>query len=148
MDRKKIFLNKETHYNSRIKTLDRAYNLYATIRVIVFLGGLAATIYFASIGNGGAFALALATFLVVFALVVKRHNRISHARKMSQHLAKINRDEILRLSVRLDGFPDGSMFHEDQHAYAKDMDLFGRNSLFQLINRTTTPMGARKIAGW
>jgi hypothetical protein len=42
---------------------------------------------------------------------------------------------------------DGAMFLEG-HSYARDLDLFGRASLFELLNTTRTEIGEATLADW
>jgi hypothetical protein len=42
---------------------------------------------------------------------------------------------------------DGMIFREG-HPYANDLDLFGRASLFELLNTTRTEAGETTLAGW
>ncbi len=45
-------------------------------------------------------------------------------------------------------FKDGEEFLNTQHFFSYDLDLFGRGSLFQFLNRTTTVGGTQKLASW
>jgi hypothetical protein len=42
----------------------------------------------------------------------------------------------------------GARFLEDSHPYARDLDLFGKGSLFELLCTTSTPWGAQTLAEW
>ena len=42
---------------------------------------------------------------------------------------------------------DGARFLDD-HPYARDLDLFGRGSLFQLLNTARTEAGEETLADW
>jgi hypothetical protein len=42
----------------------------------------------------------------------------------------------------------GERFLEDRHLYAKDLNILGRASLFQLLCAARTPMGQARLAGW
>src|SRR5690606_11426549 len=61
-------------------------------------------------------------------------------------LQKINEDEIAFLKgVKV--FENGTEFTNPQHAFSYDLDLFGKNSIFQFINRTGTSLGKKQLAG-
>jgi hypothetical protein len=58
-----------------------------------------------------------------------------------------------RALARLDGRwagmgVTGERFVDTEHRYAKDLDLFGRASLFELLCNARTPMGQEKLAAW
>ena len=42
----------------------------------------------------------------------------------------------------------GERFLEEGHLYAKDLDIFGRASLFELVCNARTPMGQKRLASW
>ena len=58
-----------------------------------------------------------------------------------------------RSMQRLDGAwsksgETGEMFRDPNHPYADDLDLFGRGSVFQLVNRARTVAGETTLANW
>jgi MutS domain III. len=63
-------------------------------------------------------------------------------------LIQINRDEKLALDEVFEQFDPGAEFTDPDHSYSCDLDLFGIGSLFQFINRTTTPSGKIKLAAY
>jgi len=85
--------------------------------------------------------VAFAILMVVHARVLNANERVERARRY-----------YLRGLTRLDGtWPgtgaDGTRFVGD-HQYARDLDLFGSGSLFQLINTATTEAGEETLADW
>ena len=42
----------------------------------------------------------------------------------------------------------GERFHDPDHVYREDLDLFGRGSLFELLSRARTRMGEQRLADW
>ena len=70
--------------------------------------------------------------------------RITHTR----HLLQATEDEQAALTGKFHHFNDGSVHKPHDHYYANDIDLFGRSSLFQYINRTQSEMGSATLADW
>jgi DNA mismatch repair ATPase MutS len=68
--------------------------------------------------------------------------------RFQELLLKINTDEMLRLNAKLGSFDDGKEFIDPQHPYASDLDIFGKHSLFQLLNRTGTRFGRMRLFQW
>lgn len=64
------------------------------------------------------------------------------------HLIKINKDELLFINGNYYEFEDGSQYAPADHYYSNDLDIFGRASLFQYINRTTSQMGGNELGGY
>jgi uncharacterized membrane protein len=46
------------------------------------------------------------------------------------------------------GEETGAQFLPDDHAYARDLDLFGKGSLFHLLSTARTMQGQETLAGW
>jgi len=69
-------------------------------------------------------------------------------RKFVESLKRINREEINYLNNNWTGFEDGNRFLKKKSLHARDLDLFGENSLFQKINRTVTISGSGRLAHW
>ena len=106
-----------------------------------------ASIYF--VVNTSPFYLAVTLLLlIVFVRVVVtdigNNNSIAHTR----YILQIIEDELTALTGKYYHFEDGAMHMPHDHPYANDIDLFGRASLFQYINRTTSEMGSATLAGW
>ncbi|MEO5966626.1 MAG: hypothetical protein ABIP69_00065 [Ferruginibacter sp.] len=61
-------------------------------------------------------------------------------------LLAINENEIKLLDGDFLNFEDGSRFAPKEHNYANDLDIFGRASLFQYVNRTASDVGGKQLA--
>lgn len=66
----------------------------------------------------------------------------------SVRLRKINETEIEILNHHFTHLPDGSNYKPETHEYANDLDIFGRASLYQYINRTNSEQGNKMFADW
>ncbi len=87
-------------------------------------------------------------FLVLFGWLVKYQNRLIWQKELNKHLFRINEMEQDCLLGKFHEFPDGNEYINRNHRYSYDLDIFGRNSLFQMINRTTTKPAADMLAEW
>ena len=61
-------------------------------------------------------------------------------------LIQICRNEIKAIDGDFSGFDSGDEFKDPDHSYSFDLDLFGKNSLFQCINRSVTIFGKNRLA--
>jgi len=117
-------------------------------RVIVFVGSLVLIVFLA---NERAIILLLIILPIcsaIFILIVKRYNKLRFQEHQASFLKRINEEELLRLDNNLDNFLTGEEFITPGHAFTTDLDIFGKNSLFQLLNRTTTESGRLLLAKW
>src|SRR5690606_41457282 len=53
---------------------------------------------------------------------------------------------IRALARDVSGCLEGNEFKDNFHYYCQDIDLFGKGSVYQYINRTATKEGAEKLA--
>ncbi|AKQ44592.1 DNA mismatch repair protein MutS [Rufibacter radiotolerans] len=124
------------------------YRWVGWLRLSFFVGaalGGAALIYY---GQAAAGIAVLLGGYFIFAALIHWHNKIEYARKHQLYLGLINRTEQERLKGDLKDLPNGAHFEEPNHFYAADLDVFGHNSLFQLLNRAVTLLGQQRLAEW
>ena len=127
------------------RLLTKRHNLISAVRLLIALGFIAGLYdYFKA---DRAPSLWIALFLAALFLVfIKIHDKISWRRKVKKALIGINEDELLYLSNAAIPFEDGASCNNPAHAYSYDLDIFGKNSLFQHLNRTATWIGKTKLA--
>ncbi|NUN99006.1 MAG: DNA mismatch repair protein [Saprospiraceae bacterium] len=135
---------RQNHLNDYLQ-LTRKYNLLSAVRLAVVLGSI---VGFYDYFQADRFAsLWIALFLAaLFLVLIKIHDKISWNRKVKKTLVGINEDELAYLSHTAIPFEDGTDKIDPAHAYAYDLDIFGKNSLFQHLNRTATWIGKTKLA--
>ncbi len=64
---------------------------------------------------------------------------------MLEKLRFVSTNELAVLTGEPNGFPDGNPYLDSDN-YLDDLDIFGRQSLFHLLNRTTTTRGSAALA--
>ncbi len=143
-----IFQEKITLHKLEWSRLNKKYNLIAFGRILVFILYLILAVYFANAKMSFALGLTALSFPLVFGVFVKIHRRISYKRKQEGILQKINEDELKIFQGELKGQEEGANFKDKTHQYINDLDVFGANSVFQLLNRCTTNGGQTKLAQW
>lgn len=90
-------------------------------------------------------ALAVASATVyVFALI--RDGRCIRDMERMDALIKVCQNELSYLKGDFRAFDDGTRYASPEHEFAYDLDIFGRDSLFQRINRTRTEEGSDRLA--
>ena len=90
------------------------------------------------------FFIGLAIFLFAVRKDLANKEAISH----HERLIAINEQELLYLQHKYTHQKDGSEFYKDEHPYAGDLDIFGRASLYQYINRSHSQQGNQLLADW
>lgn len=68
--------------------------------------------------------------------------------RLLERLVAINEHELDYVqNGELSHFADGEKYINPDHPYTFDLDIFGPGSLFQHINRTSTPVGEERLSG-
>ncbi|MEQ8423155.1 MAG: hypothetical protein RIA63_00495, partial [Cyclobacteriaceae bacterium] len=83
---------------------------------------------------------------VIFAFLVSRHGKVQDQYQLKLTLVTLNDYEIAALGNDYSSFNDGQKFSDPNHAYSYDLDLFGKGSLFQFLNRCGTAIGEARLA--
>jgi hypothetical protein len=95
--------------------------------------------------------ITLPVFFVLFGLflfILSKDLNNNAAIENLNRLQKINKTEIEILNHHFTHLPDGSNYKPETHEYATDLDIFGRASVYQYINRTNCGQGNKLFADW
>lgn len=112
-----------------------AIALIAGLRAFLGGGPQPTTLYWAL---GGAFVVQLIA-----------QTAMDRRRRRAEAVAALHRKGLARLAGEWVKFPaTGEAFADTRHAYARDLDVVGRGSLFQLLDTTRTAQGATTLADW
>ena len=100
----------------------------------------------------GPYAIALPWLLVptmAFIGLVMYHRRVRGWQARAQRAVEFYRTGLERIRDRWHGSgPVGGQFDVQHHIYAADLDLFGKDSLYQMLCAARTPMGEDTLARW
>jgi DNA mismatch repair ATPase MutS len=114
-------------------------------RLSVFLIATGLIIYFANVNPNNIVYTSIALAIAFFKLI-QLHNRYEGKKKYLEAYIQVQQNEIDALNRNYSAFEGGEEFLDDDYTFHHDLDLFGQNSIFQLINRTCTRMGKTKLA--
>lgn len=142
------FQNRHSQFNEAAKLLKSKSTSFSTLRVTLFIVFAITFVLAADSGNGSLLIYSFLAFLVLFLILLKKHQSIRKELQVMNNLVQINADEISRSNFELSQFDEGNEFFEPAHPYHMDLDIFGRHSLFQLINRTSSVFGKQLLAQW
>lgn len=86
---------------------------------------------------------------VVFSWLIVRHRRTAQARIRAGLLRDINQEALHRIARNWQDLPlNGDNQIPAGHAFATDLDVIGRASLFHLLDTTATSIGAARLSDW
>jgi hypothetical protein len=142
--------NLESFYQAQLKySQDRAKDMFkkmsllSLLRLAVFaLAGFGVYLTFGQwkIAVGIAFI-----GIVVFLFLLSKYTDVKAQRALHKRLVIINEVELKIASGDFHDRATGSEFEDPKHYYSLDIDLFGKGSFHQFINRTTIKEGTQKL---
>ena len=146
-------MNQENHYTERLSLTEgqlqqvkKQIFRISMLRLALFIAGIAGLYFFFNQTTLLIICICL-TFLPLF-ILVKIHNRFFIRKEWLETQARIIQEELQALSGDYSSFEDGKEYVNPEHPYSFDLDIFGRRSLFQSINRTCTFFGKNRLAKW
>lgn len=146
-DPKQIYQKLVSEYQSKFQKTNLQLRWISIGRLISFVLIILVLIY---LGNFGAKILAptLALLFASFLFLIKKYISKEKEKQFFQNLIQINEDELKALEGNFSHFKEGSEFIDIHHAFSFDLDLFGPQSFFQFLNRTSTQRGQKKLASF
>lgn len=139
-----FYTAEKSKYEQDLNAVKKKLSLSSTIRLLLFIAiGLGIYFFFgnlqivAGISVGG---------LALFLFFVSRHTDLQNQRNFIQKLIEINTIEINALKGDYLNFDEGLVYEDPTHFYSYDIDLFGKGSFFQYVNRTVTEEGTHEFA--
>ncbi len=140
------FYNKrKSEYTQKHKDLSKKLILSSTLRLIVFLA-ICAVIYF-FFGNATIIIPLALALVALFIFLISRHTDLKKQRDKIKALIELNKEELHILKTGdFSNLPDGKEFDVEGHEFSRDIDLFGRKSFFQYLNRTALKEGKSRLA--
>ena len=147
MDPKQFYQTRLGDLHAYLKQLQQRKSSFAWLRLGAIIAIIAGFYFLWSLGIVYVI-IASIVLLVIFARLVnadlKNQSKIEH----TNQLIRINENELKFLDGNYYDFPTGSEHIPKEHPYANDLDIFGRASLFQYLNRTTSEPGSTKLAAY
>lgn len=138
-----------TETAQKIASLKTKIDRFSFFRVGLLLLEILFFVLFVSAENetfAWVFGVLLLVPIAVFVLVVKKQNLLSKAENYFKNLLWIYENEIAVINGQQNGYDHGTRFEDESHPYLSDLDIFGKSSLYALINRCSTKKGINLLA--
>ncbi len=131
------------HQANLARVLSRQRILRIT-RFVTFLFIASSTYIFW--GDWMVFSVCLLSGSIFFGFLVFKSSDQKEKRSYLDALIEINQTELAALAGDWNKLDSGDEFKNDDHAFGQDLDLFGRSSFFQWLNRTVLTQGKVRLA--
>ncbi len=133
--------------NNKMEVLLKKKNLLGWFRLFSLIVALVSIFVLWTYGAAiivTVFVILFGVFLYCVSVDLKNNEKLD----TQTRLIAVNQKELSILQHHYTEEPDGSSFTPTTHEYANDLDIFGRASLYQYINRSTSEQGNQLIANW
>lgn len=147
IDRTEIYQERVTRYQELLTTEQKKQKITSFARLGAFLLTVA-LVWLAWDFGAMATMAGIAVGIGSFTFLVKKHTKLKKHIAYLEAMVKQNEDEMSAGYGGFITFEEGNMYMDHEHPYTNDLDIFGRGSLFQYINRTTTLPGRDLLASW
>ena len=140
----KLYQQKVDRYSAELHKIRQRVNLLAISRLACF-AALGYSIYLC-ISDFQFFSLfTTLSLFIVFIFLVRIYFNLKDKKTLIQKLLFINDNELNIIKGEANQFDNGKEFLSHE-SYFDDLDVFGQNSLYHLLNRTTTSHGSSKLS--
>ena len=132
----------------QVSKFEKLVNTYSFLR-LGLIGFLVIAIWVAQANNN--FTVIVIAFVLIlfgFAWLVSKQSIFEKERDYFKNLVQVNENEVNSILQHDNLYNNGSNFTNEKHYYSSDLDIFGKASLYQLINRAATVNGNNKLAAW
>ena len=139
-----------TYYQTQLKTYqvetkkrNKQMSVLSLLRVLVFL--VTCFLIYMWFQHWQIAGIITLLGISIFTYLLSKYTNIKDERNFYKALIKINEEEIEIHSSNFHQRHQGLQFQDPNHDYSIDIDLFGKGSFFQYINRTTIKEGTQKL---
>lgn len=143
-----VFESRIQKEKESVKTLSNQSKSLSTLRIILFVLVGFGVVWFANENKPDALIITVLIGVLVFFLLMVKHSKTKFKLLLSESRLKASQEELKRLALDINDLEDGSEFYDQFHPYHEDLDIYGKHSIFQLVNRTTTLYGRQTLAKW
>ncbi|MCG4572474.1 DNA mismatch repair protein [Clostridium cochlearium] len=144
---KNKYLKRKIKYDRLRRKQIQTINFLSALRMIIFiLGVLCVSIVYYKYNNYYMIILSMMVFIGIFIYLAIKHQKVINNKEIVDKIVYLNDKSIKRLDGKWRDFQDtGEEYIKEDHNYSKDLDIFGRSSIFQYLNTTTTYMGRNQL---
>lgn len=146
MDAKDYYRQITDESTARISHISQRSRVISWCRVAIFaltIAGIAVAWH----DNLVAWSIAV-TGTALFLTAAKHHDSLLRKRATQEARKTIAERRMRVLDGDLSRQPQGARFIDQLHRFTYDIDVFGRCSLYSMLDSTATPMGADTLARW
>lgn len=131
-------------HSEALRKIKRKLAFSSTLRLVVFLLACFGVYFF--FGNVKVVVAIIAATIAAFIYLVTKHSALQYKRDLEMALIAQNETELEVGNRQFHHLPSGEKYKDPLHFYSQDIDLFGRGSFYQYLNRTALESGSDFLA--
>lgn len=133
--------------NNQLKDIKNKSFWLSWVRAICFIATAITIVFYFNSSNKSLLIIAIILGVLFYISVIK-HRIVEKKKNLTQTLIDLNTEEIERINLQLHDFHGGVEFKNNDHPYQDDLDIFGKHSIFQLVNRCEIFDSKKRLAQW
>jgi DNA mismatch repair ATPase MutS len=137
-----FYQQRAKQFQEEVSRIESTIRHYSISRLVVALSVIA-LVYLGFTQSALFYPIPL--LVILFFFLVQRQLKYEKERELLLHLVNLNQWEAAATDYDFKNFPDGERFVDPHHPFSHDLDVFGKGSLFQYINRCATTLGENKL---
>jgi DNA mismatch repair ATPase MutS len=141
---KLLYQQKIDDYSLQLQDIQKRVNFVSILRLACF-AVLALSIYYCVKDFHYTYLIGTLLLVVAFIVLVRIYFNLKDKKTLISKLLFINKNESGIINGEPNQFDNGKDF-ESHENYYDDLDIFGRNSLYHVLNRTTTTHGSAQLS--
>lgn len=138
------YANQLKKHEQKLVEVKKKIRLIRIFRSLIFFGFITSIYFTYQIPNIPFFIGGIG--VLIFGFLVSKHQNLKEKKNHVELKIAFNKTEISILEGNFVDRPDGKEFINSMHHYSNDIDLFGKSSFFQYVNRTATKKGKELLA--
>ena len=144
--RKQFYQQQAENLAVEIRRLRKRNTTFVIAELVSFALIIVSVVAYVSTDTGYT-CLYLAVLMLMAYIVIRRQDvRNSDRTERLENTHRVYQKELAYLDKNFSVFGDGEDYVDPQHPYSFDLDVFGRDSLFNRVNRTITTGGSDWLA--
>lgn len=140
----RLYSDKITQFERELKAIKTRLFTSSMLRLSVFL--LTALGAYLLWNATQAVVACIFIGVILFFVLVSKHVSLQQQRRRLEALIYINKTEIQVLNRQFTHLPEGKAYKNPLHEFSQDVDLFGKKSFFQYLNRSALREGEQQLA--
>ena len=145
-DRKSFFENRISNKQNELNEVIKKCNLFSMLRLLIVAVTIIISYFTYKKSNYSLVGVFIVIGVILFIGVILVHSKNLNHKNYLEIMISIDRNALDRTTDGWRKFKDdGKEYLNGEHPFCNDLDVFGKSSLFQWINTTTTVFGREKL---